>query len=98
VPDSASGASLTLNCGYGHGFSVREVIETVTRVSGIDFKVEVAPRRPGDPGQIVAAPDRARFKLGWKPQFDDLTTIVAHALDWEQKQTVKCTVMPPVME
>jgi UDP-glucose 4-epimerase len=81
----AGGGSLTLNCGYGHGFSVREVIETVKRVSGLDFKVELAPRRPGDPAQIVAASDRARIKLGWKPQFDDLATIVAHALAWEQK-------------
>jgi UDP-glucose 4-epimerase len=79
------GESVTLNCGYGHGFSVREVIEMVKRVSGIDFKVEVAPRRPGDPAQIVAASDPARTKLGWTPQYDDLATIVAHALAWEQK-------------
>ena len=46
--------SLTLNCGYGHGFSVLEVVETVKRVSGVDFKVEIAPRREGDPAQIVA--------------------------------------------
>ena len=64
---------------------MREVIETVKRVSGVDFKVELAPRRPGDPAQIVAASDRARMKLGWKPQFDDLTTIIAHSLAWEKK-------------
>ena len=81
----AGGASLTLNCGYGHGFSVREVIEMVKRISGVDFKVEVAPRRPGDPAQIVAACDRARVKLGWSPQYDDLATIIAHALAWEKK-------------
>jgi len=81
----AGGASLTLNCGYGHGFSVREVIEMVKRVSGVDFKVEVAPRRPGDPAQIVAVSDHARMKLGWKPQYDDLAAIVTHALAWEQK-------------
>jgi UDP-glucose 4-epimerase len=74
-----------LNCGYGHGFSVREVIEAVKRVSGVDFKVAIAPRRPGDPAQIVAASDRARAMLGWTPQYDDLATIVAHALAWEQK-------------
>ena len=62
------GASVTLNCGYGHGFSVREVIEMVKQVSGVDFKVEIAPRRPGDPAQIVAASDRARAMLGWTPQ------------------------------
>jgi UDP-glucose 4-epimerase len=81
----AGSASLTLNCGYGHGFSVREVIEMTKRVSDVDFKVEVAPRRPGDPAQIVAACDRARVKLGWSPQYDDLATIIAHALAWEKK-------------
>jgi UDP-glucose 4-epimerase len=81
----AGGASVTLNCGYGHGFSVREVVETAKRVSGVDFKVEIAPRRPGDPAQIVAASDRARTMLGWAPEYDDLATIIAHALAWEQK-------------
>src|SRR4029077_12656118 len=81
----AGGASVTLNCGYGHGFSVREVVEMAKRVSGIDFKVEIAPRRPGDPAQIVAASDRARTILGWRPQYDDLATIIAHSLAWEQR-------------
>jgi UDP-glucose 4-epimerase len=81
----AGGASVTLNCGYGHGFSVREVVEVVKRVSGVDFKVEIAPRRPGDPAQIVAASDRARAMLGWTPQYDDLAIIIAHALAWEQR-------------
>jgi UDP-glucose 4-epimerase len=81
-----SGApSLTLNCGYGHGFSVLEVIEAVKRVSGIDFKVDIAPRRPGDPAQIVAHSERARGKLGWQPRYDDLSTIVRNALDWERE-------------
>jgi UDP-glucose 4-epimerase len=80
----AGGASVTLNCGYGHGFSVREVIEMVKRVSGVDFKAEIAPRRPGDPAQIVAASERARTTLWWKPQYDDLATIIGHALAWEQ--------------
>jgi UDP-glucose 4-epimerase len=79
------GASVTLNCGYGRGFSVLEVIETVKRVSGVDFEVEIAERRPGDPAQIVAASDRARAALEWRPQFDDLDTIVTHALAWERK-------------
>src|SRR4051794_39368823 len=78
------GASTTLNCGYGRGFSVLDVIETVKRVSGADFKVEVAGRRAGDPAQIVAACERARSTLGWQPQFDDLATIIAHALAWER--------------
>jgi UDP-glucose 4-epimerase len=81
----AGGASLTLNCGYGHGFSVLEVIDTVKRVSGVDFRVEVAARRPGDPAQVVAAADRARTLLGWRPQLDDLSTIVSHALAWQKK-------------
>jgi UDP-glucose 4-epimerase len=78
------GSSLTANCGYGHGFSVLEVIDTVKRVAGVDFKVEVALRREGDPAQIVASSHRARETLGWQPRFDDLSIIVAHALTWEQ--------------
>jgi UDP-glucose 4-epimerase len=78
-------ASATLNCGYGRGFSVLDVIETVKRVSGVDFKVELAGRRAGDPAHIVAAADRARSTLKWQPHFDDLQTIVSHALAWERK-------------
>jgi UDP-glucose 4-epimerase len=85
----AGGASATFNCGYGRGFSVREVIETVKRVSGADFKVELAGRRPGDPAQIVAASDRVRSMLGWQPHFDDLDTIVTHALAWERKLSTR---------
>jgi len=79
------GNSLTLNCGYGHGFSVLEVIQAVKRASGVDFRVEMGPPRPGDPARVVAAADRAREMLGWKPQLDDLSTIVSHALAWEKK-------------
>jgi UDP-glucose 4-epimerase len=57
------GKSVTLNCGYGRGFSVLEVIETVKRVSSVDFKIAFAGRRAGDPAQIVAASDRARAGL-----------------------------------
>jgi UDP-glucose 4-epimerase len=67
----AGGPSLTLNCGYGHGFSVLEVIDTVKRVSGVDFKVEIAPRREGDPAQIVADSQRARTALRWQPRARD---------------------------
>ena len=81
----ADGASAVLNCGYGRGFSVLEVIDTVKRVSGVDFKVEFAGRRAGDPARIVAASDRIRSALAWRPQFDDLQTIVGHALAWERK-------------
>jgi UDP-glucose 4-epimerase len=76
--------SLTLNCGYGHGFSVLDVLETVKRVSGVDFKFDIAPRRPGDSAQIVADAALARKTLGWQPRFDDLATIVGHALAWER--------------
>jgi UDP-glucose 4-epimerase len=85
----AGGASATFNCGYGRGFSVLEVIETVKRVSGVDLKVELADRRAGDPAQIVAASDRARSKLKWQPHFDDLQTIVTHALAWERKLLIR---------
>jgi UDP-glucose 4-epimerase len=83
----AGGASATLNCGYGRGFSVLEVIDAVKRASGVDFAVDHAGRRPGDPARIVARSDRARDLLGWQPQFDDLDTIVKHALAWERKLT-----------
>jgi UDP-glucose 4-epimerase len=79
------GASSTMNAGYGRGFSVLDVIETVKRVSGTDFQVDMGPRRPGDPAQIVASSDRARELIGWKPVHDDLSTIVTHALGWERK-------------
>jgi len=88
------GESLTLNCGYGHGFSVLEVVDTVKRVSGVDFKVDIAPRRAGDPAQIVAASQRARTALHWQPRFDDLSTIVAHALAWEQALIKRRTSAP----
>jgi UDP-glucose 4-epimerase len=79
------GASVTLNCGYGRGFSVLEVIDTVKKISGTDFRVDLGPRRPGDPAQIVAKSDRARELLQWTPRYDDLPTIVSHALAWEKK-------------
>jgi UDP-glucose 4-epimerase len=78
------GESITMNCGYGRGFSVLDVIETVKRVSGVDFSVEFAGRRAGDPAQIVAACDRVRSTLEWQPQFDDLQTIIRHALGWQR--------------
>jgi UDP-glucose 4-epimerase len=83
----AGSPSATFNCGYGHGFSVREVVETVKRVSGVDFKVDIAPRRDGDPARIVADSQQARATLAWQPRFDDLSTIVAHALAWERMLT-----------
>ena len=87
----SGGPSLTLNCGYGHGFSVLDVIDAVKRVSGVDFKVDIAHRRPGDPAQIVAHSERVRGALGWQPRYDDLTTIVRDALDWERKLMTRQT-------
>ena len=81
----AGGANLTLNCGYGRGYSVLEVIETVKKVSGVDFAVKLSPRRAGDPAAIVAGADRIRAEIGWKPKHDDLAAIVHQALDWERK-------------
>ena len=79
------GASTTLNCGYGRGYSVLETIEAVRRVSGAKFAVQYAPRRPGDIMTMVADSGRIRSTLDWKPQYDDLETIATHALAWEQK-------------
>ena len=80
----AGGDSLTLNCGYGRGYSVLVVIDVVKRVSGVDFPVKLSPRRPGDPPAIVAKADRIRAELGWVPKRDDLEGIVRQALDWER--------------
>src|ERR1700689_3109265 len=71
----SGGSSLTLNCGYGQGFSVHEVIEAVKRVSGVDFRVDTAPRREGDPARTVADSTAIRNTLGWQPRYDDLATI-----------------------
>ena len=79
------GESLTLNCGYGHGYSVLEVIEAVRRAAGHDFPVRLSGRRAGDPAAIVADAGRLRAMLGWQPQWDDLDRIVTHALAWERR-------------
>ncbi|WP_293487165.1 GDP-mannose 4,6-dehydratase, partial [Parvibaculum sp.] len=79
------GESLIANCGYGHGFSVREVLGAVERVAGHDFDVRQAPRRAGDPASIVADPARIKHTLGWVPDYDDLDTIIAHAFAWEKR-------------
>ncbi|MGE0857363.1 MAG: UDP-glucose 4-epimerase GalE [Hyphomicrobiaceae bacterium] len=79
------GASDIFNCGYSRGYSVREVIDAVKRVSGVDFEVRLAPRRAGDPAAIVAASAKIRDALGWEPQLDDLDLIVAQALAWESR-------------
>jgi UDP-glucose 4-epimerase len=79
------GRSATLNCGYGRGYSVLETVEAVRRVSGRNFAVQYAPRRPGDIMTMVADTARMRATLDWAPQYDDLDTIATHALAWEDK-------------
>ncbi len=81
------GGSDVFNCGYGTGYSVREVIEAVKKASGVDFKVNFVPRRPGDPAALVADASRIRETLGWTPELDDLDTIVRHAFAWETRLT-----------
>ncbi|MEO8419785.1 MAG: UDP-glucose 4-epimerase GalE [Hyphomicrobium sp.] len=77
------GDSEVFNCGYSKGFSVLQVIDAVKRTSGADFEVRMSPRRPGDPAAIVAASDKIRMRLGWRPENDSLDTITVQALAWE---------------
>jgi len=79
------GESQVLNCGYGHGYSVREVIAAVERAHGSPLPQREEPRRAGDPPTLVAVADRIRKVLGWQPKYDDLDFIVSSALKWEQK-------------
>jgi len=81
----SGGASQTFNCGYGRGYSVLEVVDTVKRVTGIDFPVAMSGRRAGDATAVVAGNARILSELDWAPKRDDLPTIVAHAFDWEHK-------------
>ncbi|MBL8659118.1 MAG: UDP-glucose 4-epimerase GalE [Rhodospirillales bacterium] len=81
----AGGKSIVLNCGYGHGFSVREVLETVRAVAEGRLEWRIGPRRAGDPPALVSANTRIRETLGWQPRFDDLRFIVETAMDWEQR-------------
>jgi UDP-glucose 4-epimerase len=79
------GASTTLNCGYGRGYSVLQTIEAVRRVSGRNFAVQTSQRRPGDIMTMIADTSRIRATLDWTPQYDNLDTIATHALAWEEK-------------
>ena len=81
----AGGDSTVLNCGYGHGYSVREVLSAVERANGAKLVVTEEPRRAGDPPELIAVANRVREVLGWTPRFDDLDTIVRTSLAWEQK-------------
>jgi len=82
---SRGGTSRVFNCGYGHGYSVREVVEEVKKVTGIDFPVQETGRREGDPPALVADSLLIRQELGWKPRYNDLAFIVKTAWDWETK-------------
>ena len=79
------GDSTTLNCGYGHGYSVREVLSMVEKISEAPLKILEEPRRAGDPPELIAVAEQIRSTLGWTPQFDDLDTIVRTSLEWERK-------------
>jgi UDP-glucose 4-epimerase len=79
------GRSLTMNCGYGRGFSVLEVLDAVDRVTNLKLERVLGPRRPGDPDSLISDPSRIRATLPWQPQHADLDEIVAHALAWERK-------------
>ena len=78
------GSSLVANCGYGTGYSVREIVQGVERVFGSRIDVRHGPRRPGDAISVVANPARAVAELGWKPALDDMDTIINTALNWEE--------------
>ncbi len=81
-----SGQSKVFNCGYGHGYSVREIIQSAKKVTGIDFPTEDADRRPGDSPSIVADNSRVRSEFSWVPQYDDIDLILRTAWDWERKR------------
>jgi len=82
--------SLTMNCGYGRGFSVLEVLDAVDRVTNMTIERRMGPRRAGDPDALISDNRRIRATLPWQPRFDDLDTIVAHALAWERRLSEIC--------
>jgi UDP-glucose 4-epimerase len=79
------GDSATLNCGYGHGYSVREVLAAVEKANEAPLKIVDEPRRAGDPPELIAVANRVREVLGWTPRYDDLDTIVRTSLAWERR-------------
>ncbi len=79
------GSSEVLNCGYGHGYSVREVLQSVERVAGAPLRIIEQPRRAGDPPTLIARSERVRAVLGWEPRLDELDGIVRSSLEWERK-------------
>jgi UDP-glucose 4-epimerase len=79
------GPSIALNCGYGHGESVRDVVKAVSRVIGRELPTVESPRRPGDPPALIADPTRLKTEFGWRPKHDDLEAIAASAYEWERR-------------
>ncbi len=88
------GESRVLNCGYGHGYSVRQVLDAVQRAAGHPIEIREEDRRAGDPPTLVAVADRVREVLGWEPHYDDLDTIVTHSLNWERKLAERAAAVP----
>ncbi|MEW6054508.1 MAG: UDP-glucose 4-epimerase GalE [Nitrospirota bacterium] len=82
---ASGGGSRIYNCGYGHGYSVREVVDKVIQVTGIRFPINYVDRRPGDPPALIADATRLRRELGWQPRHDDLEYIIRTAWEWEKK-------------
>lgn len=81
----SGGESTTLNCGYGHGYSVRDVLRAVEKANGAALNIKEEARRAGDPPELVAVANKVRTVLGWTPRYDDLDTIVVTSLEWERK-------------
>ena len=94
---TSGGSSRIYNCGYGHGYSVKEVVEKVKEVTGVDFSVRYAGRRPGDPPILIADASKLKEKFGWKPKYDNLEDIIKTAWDWEKKmsQLPHMAIKPP---
>ncbi|ATR19516.1 UDP-glucose 4-epimerase GalE (plasmid) [Roseomonas sp. FDAARGOS_362] len=90
------GSSTVLNCGYGRGYSVREVLNGVERVAGRDLRIKVAPRRAGDPPRLIADVSRIQATLRWRPRFDDIDFIIQTALAWEEALASGLSNMSPL--
>ena len=89
------GTSRIFNCGYGRGYSVKEVVHAVKLATGIDFEIRHAPRRPGDPAEIVANSNEL-MKIGWTPEQNDLLRMIRDALEWERKQNGSASGAQPI--
>ena len=82
---AGGGGSLVLNCGYGRGYSVRQVLDAVERTAGLDLDIRGGPRRPGDSVSLVADAAEIKKRFAWRPRYDDLDVIVRTAIDWQRK-------------